>query len=126
MKRLFRIQTRQNGTKVFQLQVKLGTQFLSYPRVLLNAWDGTFDIENQNQVIEYTNGNMFDLRVINLSWKPKQFLQKKLTKDQQVAIQYIYDNKDTLYADKKITYDNLAMLYDVSKETIRKVLRNIY
>ena len=126
MKRILRIQTRKNKTKVFQLQVKLGNKFLSYPRVLLNAWDKTFDIDNPNQIVDYANGNMFDLRVKNLTWKPKAFLQKKLSDTQQRAIKYIYANKDTKYSDKNITYDNLAMLYKVSKETIRKVLRNTY
>lgn len=126
MKRIFRVKVRKNGNKVFQLQVKLGNKFYSFARVLLNAWDDSFDINNKEQVVVYANGNMFDLRVINLQWKPKQFIQKKLSIQQEEAIRYIYGNKNTLYADKHITYENLAMLYNVSKETIRKVLRGVY
>ena len=92
MKRIFRLRVRKNGTRVYQLQVKIGAKFLAYARVLLSAWDKTFDITNQEQVISYNNGNMFDLRIINLSWKPKAFLSKKLTDEQQKAIKYIYEN----------------------------------
>lgn len=126
MKRILKTRVSKKGKTYYIIQVALCGKMFNYARILLDAWDDTFDNLDKEKVVVYKNGNMFDLRVSNLTWKKREYNVKKLTEQQQNEIKYIYKNRKTLYKDKYITYVTLAELYNVSRDTIRKVIKGEY